>query len=169
MIQINSRSRRKKGQALAEMAVMAPFLVICIMGMLDLGRAFYYQIAITNAVREGARYAAQPFYYGLNPSCATIPPAASPGANCPAPGDQAIRDRVRQELAGTNITMPDANITVNPDQAGRVTNLNGATLTSQYEVDVSATYQFSFITPIIGDLIGNPLTLKSSASMRTEY
>jgi len=169
MSQIKSRSRRKKGQALAEMAVMAPFLVICIMGMLDLGRAFYYQIAITNAVREGARYAAQPHYYGLNPICATIPPAPDPGANCPAPGDQAIRDRVRQELAGTNITMPDANIQVNPDQAGRVTNLIGATPTSQYEVDVTATYQFSFITPIIGDLIGNPLTLKSSASMRTEY
>jgi Flp pilus assembly protein TadG len=151
------------------MAVMAPFLVICIMGMLDLGRAFYYQIAITNAVREGARYAAQPFYYGLNPSCATIPPAPDPGANCPAPGDQVVRDRVRQELNGTNISMADANIQVSPDQAARVTNYNGATPTSQYPLTVSASYQFSFITPIIGDLIGNPLTLKSSATMRTEY
>jgi hypothetical protein len=168
MIQINSRSRRKKGQALAEMAVMAPFLVICIMGMLDLGRAFYYQIAITNAVREGARYAAQPFYYGLNPICSTIPPAPDPGANCPAPGDQAIKDRVLQELAGANITLPPANILVNPDQGSRSANYtNGGA--SSYEVKVSATYQFSFITPIIGDLIGNPLTLKSSASMRTEY
>ena len=168
MIQINPGSRRKKGQALAEMAVMAPFLVICIMGMLDLGRAFYYQIAITNAVREGARYAAQPHYYGLNPSCATIPPAPDPGTNCPAPGDQVIRDRVRQELAGTNITMPDTNIQVNPDQASRAADYTDGGA-PQYEVKVTATYQFSFITPIIGDLIGNPLTLKSSASMRTEY
>ena len=37
---------------------MVPFLVISMMGMLDLGRAFYYQISLTNAVREGARYAA---------------------------------------------------------------------------------------------------------------
>ena len=105
----------------------------------------------------------------MNPSCATIPPAPDPGANCPAPGDQVVRDRVRQELNGTNISMADANIQVSPDQAARVTNYNGATPTSQYPLTVSASYQFSFITPIIGDLIGNPLTLKSSATMRTEY
>ena len=62
MRQTHSGSRGKRAQALAEMAVMVPFLVIGMMGMLDLGRAFYYQIAITNAVREGARYAATPFY-----------------------------------------------------------------------------------------------------------
>jgi Flp pilus assembly protein TadG len=169
MFQINSRSRRKKGQALAEMAVMAPFLVICMMGMLDLGRAFYYQIAITNAVREGARYAAQPHYYGLNPICSTIPPAPDPGTNCPAPGDQVIKDRVRQELNGTNITLLDGNIQVSPDQGARVTSYNGATPSSQYPLTVSANYQFNFITPIIGDLIGNPLTLRSSATMRSEY
>jgi len=75
MIKTHSPLRRKRAQALAEMAVMVPFLVIGMMGMLDLGRAFYYQISITNAVREGARYAASPYYMGLNPICATIPPA----------------------------------------------------------------------------------------------
>ena len=50
-----------------------------------------------------------------------------------------------------------------------MTNYNGATPNSQYELTVTASYQFNFITPIIGDLIGNPLTIKSSAEMRTEY
>jgi len=167
MSQLKSRSNRKKGQALAEMAVMVPFLVICMMGMLDLGRAFYYQIAITNAVREAARYAATPQYLGLNPSCSNVPPV--PGANCPAPGDGNIRARVRQELAGIAISEPDSNIQVSPDQDGRVANYNYATPTSSYPITVTATYQFNFITPIIGDLIGNPLTIKSSAVMRAEY
>src|SRR2546421_9279133 len=83
MNQTHSGSRGKRAQALAEMAVMVPFLVIGMMGMLDLGRAFYYQIAITNAVREGARYAATPFYLGLNPSCAGS--GQPPGSNCPTP------------------------------------------------------------------------------------
>jgi len=167
MSQPKSRSNRKKGQALAEMAVMVPFLVICMMGMLDLGRAFYYQIAITNAVREAARYAATPQYLGLNPSCSTVPPA--PGANCPSPSDANIRDRARQELNGIVISMPDSNIQVAPNESGRVDDFNFATPVSSYPITVTGTYQFSFITPIIGDLIGNPLTIKSSATMRTEY
>src|SRR5437588_7680339 len=88
MRQTHSGSRGKRAQALAEMAVMVPFLVIGMMGMLDLGRAFYYQIAITNAVREGARYAATPFYLGLNPICASAP--QPPGNNCVTPSESAI-------------------------------------------------------------------------------
>jgi hypothetical protein len=167
MSQVKSRSSRKKGQALAEMAVMVPFLVICMMGMLDLGRAFYYQIAITNAVREAARYAVTPQYLGLNPICSTVPPA--PGANCPSPSDASVRDRARQELNGIVISMPDSNIQIVPDESGRVGDYNTATPVSSYPITVTGTYQFNFITPIIGDLIGNPLTIRSSATMRAEY
>jgi len=106
MMQRHSRSRGKRAQALAEMAVMVPFLVIGMMGMLDLGRAFYYQIALTNAVREGARYAAEPYYFGLNPSCANVPPPATPGANCVTAGDTTVQDRVNRELTGTGFLMP---------------------------------------------------------------
>src|SRR5436853_4040557 len=91
MIQLHSRSRGKRAQALAEMAVMVPFLVIGMMGMLDLGRAFYYQIALTNAVREAARFGAAPFYTGITPSCNPIPPASSPGPNCLVPHDDDIK------------------------------------------------------------------------------
>src|SRR5205807_5952099 len=103
MTQRHSRSRGKRAQALAEMAVMVPFLVIGMMGMLDLGRAFYYQIAITNAVREGARYAVQPYYLGLNPSCAT--PPQNPGGNCQTTSDGLIEQHVLDELNGTGINM----------------------------------------------------------------
>ncbi|TMC38477.1 MAG: pilus assembly protein [Chloroflexi bacterium] len=168
MTQQHSRSRGKQAQALAEMAVMVPFLVIGMMGMLDLGRAFYYQIAITNAVREGARYAAEPYYFGLNPSCANVPPPANPGPNCVTAADTTIQDRVNRELTGTGFLIPTADILVTPDQTQRVTNFTGAT-TSSYPIKVSASFQFNFITPIIGSLIGNPLTIKSSAVFRAEY
>jgi TadE-like protein len=150
------------------MAVMVPFLVIGMMGMLDLGRAFYYQIALTNAVREAARYAALPYYTGLSPVCNAIPPAFSPGNNCPIPGDAAVKTRLAQELNGTGFVVDPNNIQVSPDQGTRVTNC-GSSGSCQYAVTVGATYQFSFITPIIGDLIGNPLTLRTSAIFRTEY
>jgi hypothetical protein len=168
MMKRHSGLRRKRAQALAEMAVMVPFLIIGMMGMLDLGRAFYYQIAITNAVREGARYAVTPFYLGLNPSCQAVPPYPDPGANCVTPGDDAIRARINQELQGTGIQLTSAQMTVSPDQGQRssyFTNANG----SSYPIQVSASYQFYFITPIIGSLIGNPLNINTSSIFRAEY
>jgi hypothetical protein len=168
MTKPHSRSRGKRAQALAEMAVMVPFLVIGMMGMLDLGRAFYYQISLTNAVREAARYGAQPYYTGLTPSCNPIPPNPNPGPSCPVPGDQKIKDRLAQELSGTGFVVDPTKIQILPDQGTRVSNC-GTSGSCQYALKVTATYQFTFITPIIGDLIGNPLTLKTSALFRTEY
>jgi Flp pilus assembly protein TadG len=169
MTQRHSRLRGKRAQALAEMAVMVPFLVIGMMGMLDLGRAFYYQISLTNAVREAARYAVTPHYLGLNPSCNVVPP---PGANCVTPDDAAIQARVNQELQGTGFLVPAAFIIVSPDQGTRVSYFNGATPTSQYPITVSASFKFTFITPIIGQLVGDTngqLTINTSAIFRSEY
>ena len=165
----HSPSRRKRAQALAEMAVMVPFLVIGMMGMLDLGRAFYYQISITNAVREAARYAVTPHYLGLNPACNTAGP---PGPSCVTPDDAAIQARVNQELQGTGFLVPPAAITVTPNQATRVTYFNGATPTSQYPITVSASFKFTFITPIIAQLVGDSngqLTINTSSVFRSEY
>jgi hypothetical protein len=150
------------------MAVMVPFLVIGMMGMLDLGRAFYYQISLVNAVREAARYGALPYYTGLTPACNPIPPSATPGSFCPVPGDDAIKARLAQELNGTGFVVDPTRISISPDQGTRVSNC-GTSGTCQYALTVTTTYQFNFITPIIGDLIGNPLTLKTSAQFRTEY
>jgi hypothetical protein len=168
MIKTHSPLRKRRGQALAEMAVMVPFLVIGMMGMLDLGRAFYYQISLTNAVREAARYGALPYYTGLTPVCLAVPPNPSPGAFCPVPGDTAIKARLAQELTGTGFVVDPTKIVISPDEGTRVTNC-GTTGSCQYALKVEATYQFNFITPIIGDLIGNPLTLKTSSIFRTEY
>ncbi len=47
-----------KGQALAEFALLLPMMCLLTFTMLDFGRAFYFQEAIANAAREGARYGA---------------------------------------------------------------------------------------------------------------
>lgn len=168
MKQTHSGLRRKRAQALAEMALMVPFLVIGMMGMLDLGRAFYYQISLTNAVREGARFAASPYYTGLFPACSTTPPV--PGPNCPSPSDAAIQQRVSDEIQGTLIN--GAVVTVSPNEGQRVSNYNAGTPTTQYPINVSASFKFSFITPMIGNLIGDAngqLTIRTSAWFRSEY
>src|SRR2546425_6599448 len=48
-------SYSKKGQAIVETALLLPLLMLLVMGSADLGRVFYYSIAVTNAAREAAR------------------------------------------------------------------------------------------------------------------
>src|SRR6202011_3945203 len=48
-------SYSKKGQAIVETALLLPVLMLLVMGSADLGRVFYYEIAVTNAAREAAR------------------------------------------------------------------------------------------------------------------
>src|SRR5881227_4128209 len=60
---------RCRGQAIVETALLLPILMLLVMGTADLGRVFYYSIAVTNAARDAAR---QGTYYD---------PTANPPAN----------------------------------------------------------------------------------------
>jgi len=46
------------GQSLVEIALAMPLLLVILLGLADLGRAFYYTTTIANAARVGAAYAA---------------------------------------------------------------------------------------------------------------
>lgn len=155
------------------MALMVPFLVIGMMGFLDLGRAFYFQISLTNSVREAARFAALPQYTGIFPDCSgATPPNYTPPATCPTPSDASICARVQQELTNTGFTVNCSQVQVTPNQQGRTANFNNTTQVAGYQLTVAGSYKFSFITPIIGQLVGDAngqLTLNTSAVFRTEY
>jgi len=49
---------RQRGQSLVEFAVSSIVLLLLLMGLLDLSRAFYYSVNIQGAAREGARHGA---------------------------------------------------------------------------------------------------------------
>jgi len=46
-----------KGQALVELAFVLPILLLIVMGIVEFGRIFNAYLIVTNASREGARYA----------------------------------------------------------------------------------------------------------------
>lgn len=50
--------RRDEGQALVEFALLTPFLLVFLVGILEFGRAWNAHIVVTQAAREGARKAA---------------------------------------------------------------------------------------------------------------
>ncbi len=49
------RSRRRRGSAVVEFAVVAPVFVLLVFGMIEYGRMVMVQQILTNSAREGAR------------------------------------------------------------------------------------------------------------------
>lgn len=48
----------RRGQAMVELAIVLPILLLLIMGIIDFGRIYHGYLAVTTAAREGARQAA---------------------------------------------------------------------------------------------------------------
>jgi Flp pilus assembly protein TadG len=44
-----------RGAAMVELAIILPFLIVLLVGIIDFGRAFSSQVSIQGAAREGAR------------------------------------------------------------------------------------------------------------------
>jgi hypothetical protein len=51
--------RRQEGVAAVEFAIILPVLMLLVLGGMDMGDMYFMQHVITNASREGARYAAR--------------------------------------------------------------------------------------------------------------
>jgi Flp pilus assembly protein TadG len=66
--QLKKTIRSNSGAAAIEFAIVAPLLFVLLFGIIEFGAILYNQSVITNASREGARYAAT-FY--TNPANAT--------------------------------------------------------------------------------------------------
>src|ERR1700716_4186150 len=50
-------ARRRRGQALVELAMILPLLVLLMLGSADLGRAYYLKLEMSGASRAGMRMA----------------------------------------------------------------------------------------------------------------
>jgi len=158
-------------QALVETVLLIPLLMLLVFGMLDFARVYYFVANVNNAAREGARNAILNIYTGpQTPSC-----TSSPYTTCPVQTDTAIVNAATTELSGTGISP----ITVQacpPYSASSPACSTSATRTGNYNsgvrnynVTVSVQYSFQLLTPLMGNLLGNPLTFTATAVMRTNY
>lgn len=87
------------GQAMVEFALVAPMLFLLILGTIEAGRFVFFQEALNNATREGARYAIVHGADSPNPSG----PMPNSQVNHYDPDGDRIIDRVREaalDLAG---------------------------------------------------------------------
>ncbi|MCF8010968.1 MAG: pilus assembly protein [Clostridiales bacterium] len=52
---INTLRKSRRGQALVELALVIPILILILFGIMEFGRVFHSYLVITHAAREGAR------------------------------------------------------------------------------------------------------------------
>ncbi len=133
-----NRWRGRAGQSLVEMAMVLPVLAFLTFGLLDFGRAYYFQVSITNAAREGARVAILNIYTGpQNPTFCPPHDSSMSTAGCPDASNRV-----------------DKWVSQNP---------------VNYYVTVNVKYDFQLFTPLMQQLVGNPVHMSVSVQMRTNY
>ena len=138
-----ARIRGERGQALIEMAITLPLLLLVTMGAVEFGRAYQHWQVLTNAAREGARIAVLPGFT-----------------------DEAVKARVTTYMTSGQMSAPGgATITVT-----RNTALGDGTAST---VVVDYPFTFIVLQPIAqlvagGKPVGEPLTMRASAMMRNE-
>ena len=117
----------ERGGTLVEAAITLTLLFLFILGILEFGRAFNIYQILTNAAREGARFAVAP--------CSFTATTCTPGT---LPTATAVQDRVNFFLASGNVQ--GGTVTIDQNVA---TTVNGANLVYT-NVSVSAPYTFVF-------------------------
>jgi Flp pilus assembly protein TadG len=94
--------RDERGQNLVELALVLPLLLLLLGGIVDIGRAFYSYIEITNAAREGARAAARLPCYPADSAQRAVYQAT-------------IEQIVRTEVSGSMVLTGSLGIAISPD------------------------------------------------------
>lgn len=142
----------QSGQGLVEFSLVVILLLVFVVAMFDLGRAFFGLITITNSSREGARYLT------LHPrDSAATAKTCSGGVTCNTAFCCTLRAAL-QEATGTQIGLTTANVAVT--YCRDMDTFTGCD--TGFPVRVTVTYNF---TPITGWVIRNPIVLRRSTEM----
>jgi Flp pilus assembly protein TadG len=146
----------RRGQALVEFALVLPVLLVLLLLAVDFGRLFMTFVAVNNAAREGAFYAAQQ---------AMVTPFDDDAYNDGVEA-AALREVNAQGQGGEglmSVTTPACSDAV----SGTVMTCAVAaaiTSTTGNQVTVSVSQPFSLLTPIVGELFGGVVMLSASAT-----
>ena len=69
----------RSGAAAAEMAIIAPLLLVILFGSVELGNYFYNEHKLLKGVRDGARYAARQQFSNYAACTGSVPTSGTPG------------------------------------------------------------------------------------------
>ena len=132
---------------MVETAIAIPILLVLMVGIFEVGRAYETWQVLTNAAREGARMAVTP--------SSTVPTTTA---------------LIRQYMADGQLTnSATANVVVNKTAT---INVNGTAVSASL-VTVDYPFQFIMLQPVVrlvapGATVGGPITMRATSVMRNE-
>ncbi len=146
---------RQRGQGLVEFALIFPVLILVLFGLIDLGRAVYDFNTLASASRQGVRIAIVN-QNGAGAGC------VGAGSSTPDTTKLSAHDcAVAAAIAVGNVTVsvtymdPTDTTTCSPVAVGCL-------------AEVTTTYQFQAITPIISSLLGS-IAMSSTSKEPVEF
>ncbi|MDQ6884547.1 MAG: pilus assembly protein [Candidatus Dormibacteraeota bacterium] len=177
-------TRRRGGnraQSLVEMALITPLLFFILLGIVDIGRAYYQYTVMTDAVREGARFVSAQWTNSAGGGAATNSNAASAPFNT-------VQGRIQYVgySAGMTFTNDAAHMAVTYYDgtsaaltqcahwnavANTIVQDNSYPITQPRTGDivkVHLSYTFTPIVPLISQVMGAALTLTADSQVRIE-
>ena len=133
---------RSRGQAMVELAIMFPILILMLVLIIDFSRIFYHSLVLSNSARDGA-------WVGTDNTADNPKICAALVAS--APSGLALCDSITCPPGGTCTS-----------RLGRI----------GLPVEVTARYQFAPLTPVVREILtslgvlpGGTLTLRQSVRM----
>jgi Flp pilus assembly protein TadG len=144
--------RREDGQALAEFALVLPILFFLIAGIIEFGRGWNIKQAVTDASREGARFAVVQI---TNPAQFVCP--------------DSVYSKVKQRLALANIDTSATITTVTLSPTANCQGTPGYLAGADMTVNVTTQYRMGWIGALLSWATGSStITIASQTTMRNE-
>ena len=175
------RGRGQRGQSLVEFAISSIVLLLLMMGLLDLSRAFYFAVNLQGAAREGARHGAwfntssrANLYLDDADVMAAVNSGLSgsglvgtfvPSANCLVPTDSNTLNNKPYPASAFPATPQAVNVYIcytQPNggpQTGTLPNHPTDNSWRLGDINVSLLMNFQLITPFIQSLFGNGINM----------
>lgn len=153
------RSRRDRGAALVEFAIVAPLLFFLVFGLIDFGVNLSNEISLRQGVREGARQG----------SVANFGPTASCGATFTTAGSTNMQKLICLTTSRTDMTASDVAVAIrfDPNSSSYPSGATGASPPVGNGIIVCAVTPMvspsKFLSPLV-----NGKYLKSKTTMRIE-
>lgn len=141
--------KKTQGQSLVEFALTMPFILLLLMGVVDIGRAFYTSVQLQSAISEGSHWGA------IFPSCIANADNFTGGTHPECQGSNAIDERILNEevfLNRNNYLCVKATVT-------------GADPTNPQPGDdlyLQVKFRVTMVTPIMGALFPEGLDIFAS-------
>jgi Flp pilus assembly protein TadG len=177
--------RSKRGQSLVEAAVTLPVVLLLALGVIDIGRTFYYREAMTNSVRQALRMAVSSYQQSTaNTVCAgtsggpvatsvstTLPPSAG---NIQTIANQAaLESSSSGTAAGSVVAGATLTVTFHCLSGAGITNATGngglPSNAGSDSITASLTYNLQIVTPPLWPFVGTTIPITASSSQRVEY